>query len=189
MVERADNGILRISSVVIGVVFGLFGCFTNASDDDYRLPETVSNFELSKYVGTWHQIAHIPNRFQAMCVDDTRAEYLPSEDSLLKVINSCRDNSSNLRVAEGVARIGSKYRDTARLEVRFAPKWLSFLPFVWGDYWVLDIDSEYTSVLVGSPDYKFLWILAREQEIPRHRYKQLEHKARELGFDTGKLVR
>ena len=189
MVERTDNRILRILCVVVGVVFGLFGCLADTLAEDIKPLETVSNFDLSRYVGTWYQIAHIPNRFQAMCVDDTRAEYLLSEESMLKVINSCRDYDYNLHVAEGVARIGSKYLDTARLEVRFAPKWLSFLPFVWGDYWVLDIDSEYTSVLVGSPNYKFLWILAREPEIPIDRYKQLAHRAGELGFDASKLVR
>jgi apolipoprotein D and lipocalin family protein len=29
--------------------------------------------------------------------------------------------------------------------VRFAPRWLSFLPMVWGDYWVIDLDPAYTA--------------------------------------------
>ena len=28
-------------------------------------PETESDFSLSRYMGTWYQIAFIPNRFQA----------------------------------------------------------------------------------------------------------------------------
>ena len=90
---------------------------------------------------------------------------------------------------EGVARIAAKYNDPARLEVRFAPKWLSFLPFIWGDYWVLDIDSEYNSVLIGSPDRKYLWILAREPMISIERYAELTKRADALGFNATKLVK
>ena len=42
----------------------------------------------------------------------------------------------------------------------FAP-FLSFLPFVWGDYWVLGLADDYSWAVVGSPDREYLWILAR----------------------------
>ena len=152
------------------------------------VPETVGDFDIEKYAGKWYQIAYLPNRFQSMCAKETQAEYTVLADHL-KVINSCRDDNSVLHVAEGVARIGTKYRDPAKLEVRFAPDWLSFLPLVWGDYWVLDIDRLYTSVLVGSPDYRFLWILARETSISSEKYQELVEKAGRLGFDVSRLVR
>lgn len=47
---------------------------------------------------------------------------------------------------------------TSKLEVRFAPVFLSFLPMVWGDYCVIGLDPDYRWAIVGSPDRKYLWL-------------------------------
>ncbi len=44
----------------------------------------------------------------------------------------------------------------------FLPEFLRWIPFTNGDYWVLKIDDAYTVALVGTPDYKCLWLLARD---------------------------
>lgn len=49
-----------------------------------------------------------------------------------------------------------------QLEVSFLPEFLRWIPFTNGDYWVLKIDDAYTVALVGTPDYKCLWLLARD---------------------------
>ena len=161
----------------------------SVSTESSDAPETVPNFNIKKYLGSWHQIAYIPNRFQSMCIAGTKAEYILISEARLKVINSCQDIDSTIHRAEGLARVNAKYQDPARLEVRFAPKWFSFLPFVWGDYWVLDIDTEYSSGLVGSPDRRYLWVLSRTREISQERYSQLIGRARQLGFDINNLVK
>ena len=33
----------------------------------------------------------------------------------------------------------------------FAPGWLSWLPMVWGNYWVIDLDPAYTLAAVSEP--------------------------------------
>lgn len=104
------------------------------------------------------------------------------------IVNSCRDRDGVLRRADGEGRLNKKYVDPARLEVRFAPAWLSFLSVVWGDYWVLKIDPDYSVVLVGSPDRQYLWVLARNKSIPTEIYRNLLSIADSRGFNTALMV-
>ena len=151
-------------------------------------PETESDFSLSRYMGTWYQIAFIPNRFQAFCASEPSAQYSLVNSKRIKIVNSCRDRDGVLRRAHGQGRLNKKYDDPARLEVRFAPAWLSFLSAVWGDYWVLEIDSDYSVVLVGSPDRKYLWVLARDKSISNELYNNLLRIAQKKGFNPELMV-
>jgi apolipoprotein D and lipocalin family protein len=88
--------------------------------------------------------------------------------------------------AIGAARqIGSA--TSPKLKVRFAPAWLSFLPFVWGNYWVIDLDDKYQLVAVSEPSREYLWILARTPTIAPDDYKRLLARLTQQGFDLSKL--
>jgi apolipoprotein D and lipocalin family protein len=79
-------------------------------------------------------------------------------------------------------------RTLAKLKVRFAPAALSFLPFVWGDYWILGLASDYTWATVGSPDRNYLWILARTPVLDAERLASALAAARDNGFDVERLT-
>ena len=52
---------------------------------------TVSDFDVQRYLGTWHEIAAIPAWFQRNCASDTTAVYTPApEPGEIAVTNSCR---------------------------------------------------------------------------------------------------
>ncbi len=150
---------------------------------------TVRGFDLSRYLGTWHQIALLPNRFQARCVADTSAHYALRSDGRIEVVNRCREKDGNFAQAVGVARRNADHDNPAILEVRFAPAWLSMLPFVWGDYWVIALSDDYRAALVGAPNRKYLWILAREPRLDDAEYARLVDIAKAQGFDVANLKR
>lgn len=152
-------------------------------------PGTVVGFDLSRYMGLWHQVAHFPNRFQSFCAGDTTARYILSKDHNVEVVNQCRDSEGVIHQATGVARRQQKHNDPARLEVRFAPAVLSFLPFVWGDYWVLHVEPDYDVAVVGSPNRRYLWILARNRTISERTYNKMLEIALSEGFSVSRLVR
>lgn len=97
---------------------------------------TVETVDLSRYVGDWFEIARFPNRFQRRCIKDVRASYVRRSDGRIEVINRCRVADGTVTEARGIARVVDE-RTSAKLKVRFAPAVLSFLPMVWGDYWIL----------------------------------------------------
>jgi apolipoprotein D and lipocalin family protein len=100
------------------------------------------------------------------------------------VVNECRTADGKQKTARGVAKRATAGGPASRLKVRFAPRILSFLGFVWGDYWVLDLAEDYSHALIGSPDRKYLWVLSREPGMEEDRYARILEKARGMGFDV-----
>jgi apolipoprotein D and lipocalin family protein len=154
-----------------------------------RPVEVVPGVDLDRYAGVWHEIAHLPNRFQDDCGCCVTATYTRREDGHLTVVNACRTVDGKPKAVEGEAKLASEDGPSSKLKVRFAPRFLSFLGFVWGDYWVLDLDQEYSYALVGSPDRKYLWVLAREPRMDEETYTGLLEKAGGMGFDVTRVQR
>lgn len=148
----------------------------------------VASLNVPRYLGTWYEIAKFPNRFQKTCASNTSAQYSARPDGTLSVRNRCTDAEGKVNEAEGQARqIGNA--TSPKLEVRFAPAWLSFLPFVWGNYWVIDIDNDYQLVAVSEPKREYLWILSRTPEVNDKAYDELLTRLGKNGFDLKRLER
>ncbi|MDY7577249.1 lipocalin family protein [Herbaspirillum sp. RTI4] len=148
--------------------------------------QTVGTVDLQRYAGTWYEIAKFPNRFQKKCIANTRADYAAQEDGRISVLNQCKVAGGVVDQVNGVARIVDT-KTNARLKVRFAPAWLSWLPFVWGDYWIIGLTPDYSVATVGSPDRDYLWILSRTKSLSTAAYDAAVDKATRQGFDTSKL--
>ena len=167
----------------------LFGYPEKSIDDDEKNPvTTVKSVDLDRYAGKWFEIARYPNRFQKKCVGNVTATYTLKGKDGVEVLNECLKKNGETTKAKGKAKIVDK--DTnAKLKVRFAPGWLSWLPFVWGDYWILALDDDYKHVMIGDPGRDYLWILSREPELEEATYQTLLEKADGMGFDKKKLVK
>jgi apolipoprotein D and lipocalin family protein len=137
---------------------------------------SVPDLDISRYAGEWHEIARLPMFFQRQCVDD----------GLIGVRNRCRDNDGEMEDVEGVARRIEGY--PGRLQVRFAPDWLSWLPFTWADYWVIALDPQYQWAVVGEPGREYLWILSRTPELGRTQFDQIKAQVVAMGYDLDELI-
>ena len=147
---------------------------------------TVPSVNLDRYVGEWFEIARFPNRFQRECVGEVRARYTRRPDGRIDVLNQCRTERGG-KEASGIARVVDA-RTSAQLKVRFAPAALSFLPFVWGDYWIIGLADDYSWAVVGSPDREYLWILARTDRLDEQSSAAARKAAAANGFDVARLV-
>jgi apolipoprotein D and lipocalin family protein len=142
--------------------------------------------DLDRYVGDWFEIARFPNRFQRQCLGDVRATYARRPDGRLDVVNRCRTAEGETE-ARGVARIVDE-RSFAKLKVRFAPSWLTWLPVVWGDYWIIGLAPDYSWAVVGDPGREYLWILGRAPHLDDESIAAARAAARHHGFDVDRLV-
>lgn len=150
--------------------------------------KTVAAVNLDRYAGEWHEIARFPTWFQKKCAGDVRATYARRSDGRIDVVNRCRQQDGSTSEAQGVARIEDA-RTNAKLKVRFAPAALSWLPFVWGDYWIIGLADDYSWAVVGSPNREYLWILARSPELDEKQYTTATRIAADNGFDISRLAR
>ena len=91
-------------------------------------------------------------------------------------------------IATGEAKVPDK-DEPGKLKVRFAPGWLSWLPWVWGNYWVIELGPEYQYSVIGDPGRDYFWILSREPEMDEATYQGILERAKEKGFDPARVVR
>jgi len=176
---------MKMFSAVFAIGILFIGLPANSQTSDAPV-KTIASLDVPRYLGTWYEIAKFPNWFQRKCAANTKAMYSLRPEGTLKVMNSCKTVDGDISEAEGTARqIGSK--DSPQLEVRFAPVWLSFLPMVWGDYWVVDLDSQYQVAAVSDPRREYLWILSRTPQLDKKVYDELLQRLQAQQFDIRKL--
>jgi len=141
--------------------------------------ETVSHVDLEQYLGLWYEIARFPQSFEEGCSCSV-AEYSMNEDGSIRVLNSCFKDGE-LHTAEGSATVTDK-KTNAKLKVKF------FAPFT-GKYWIIALASDYSYAMVGHPNRKYLWILARKPQMNNQVYNHLVVQAAGQSFDIRKLVK
>jgi apolipoprotein D and lipocalin family protein len=142
--------------------------------------EVVPSVDLQRYLGTWCEIATIPQRFQKGCVAVT-AEYSLRKDGDIEVVNTCRQETldGKVRQVRGKAWLVDSTTN-AKLKVRF------FWPFS-GSYWIIGLDADYSWAVVGHPSRKYLWILSRAPQIDDALYEDLLRLVAGQGYDLAKI--
>ncbi|MFM2152850.1 MAG: hypothetical protein RL199_1285 [Pseudomonadota bacterium] len=159
------------------------GCQTTTTARRQLPPvQTVAHVEVERYLGTWHEIARFPHRFQNGCTGTT-ATYAMRSDGDIDVVNSCRLGRLDGREkrARGWARVVDR-RSNAKLEVSF------FRPF-WGAYWVIDLAPDYSYAVVGHPGRDYLWILSRTPTMDGPTYDAILARLRLQGYEVGRLMK
>lgn len=140
----------------------------------------VKPFVLSKYLGTWYEIARIDFRHERN-LENTKAEYNMNYDGEISVVNSGYNSvTGEYTEAKGKVKFASD-DGSAMMKVSF------WGPFYSG-YNVIALDDDYQYALVAGDNHKYLWLLSREKSIPdiiRRKYLQI---AKEAGYDTSKLL-
>jgi len=153
-----------------------------SSDASSAPLEAITSLDVPRYMGTWYEIAKYPNWFQKRCIANTSATYAVQPNGMLQVLNRCQKEDGSMSEALGAAKqVGDA--NSPKLEVRFAPAWLSFLPFVWGNYWVIDLDPQYQLAAVSEPSRKYLWVLSRSKTVEPKAYEALLQRLKQKGFN------
>ena len=147
---------------------------------------TIASLDIKRYMGTWYELARYPNRFQRDCAGPAVAAYSLQPDGQVRVVNRCPQADGKTDEAIGEARrVGEP--GSARLEVRFAPAWLSWLPMVWGNYWVIDLDPAYQISVVSEPTREYRGVLSRTPTVEPAGWEALMTRLRDKGFDLSRL--
>lgn len=149
----------------------------------------VDSIDVSRYMGVWYEIARMPNSFQSDCIGDVTATYVLLESGQIRVVNRCKVEDGTFSESEGLAIRADDEEPNSKLKVRFAPAILSWLPWVWGDYWVIDLAPDYSHVVIGEPDREQLWILARTPKMDETVLEKILDRVRGKGYDLSGLMR
>ncbi|MDD0845290.1 lipocalin family protein [Pseudomonas sp. Gutcm_11s] len=171
--------------ILLSLLFVLAGCAGSGEPD--QPPQTAGQVDLQRYQGTWYELARLPMFFQRNCVA-SEAHYRLQESGSVAVTNRCRTATGEWQEALGEARLQQEGR-TDKLWVHF-DNWFSnlFPGLTRGEYWVLYLDADYQTALVGHPNREYLWLLSRSPEVASAVSERLLAEARSRGYDTAELV-
>ncbi len=161
-----------------------------ASDDPTFPPvptgDTVDRVEVGQYVGTWYEIASIPQGFQRDCTGTT-ATYAVVDAATISVVNRCYNVTldGELFEIEGTATVVDA-ASNARLEVDFG--------FAKAPYWIVDLavasgTDAYPWAVVSNPERSSLWVLSRTPQMDEARYQALVARLAARGFGPERLVK
>ncbi|MBD9501648.1 lipocalin family protein [Pseudomonas sp. PDM17] len=160
----------------------LSGCAGSAQQP----PQTVQ-VDFKRYEGTWYELARKPMFFQRHCAQ-SEAHYRLQDDASVAVTNRCLTTDGQWDQATGRAEAQVPGR-TDKLWVRFDNTFSRIFPgLAKGDYWVLYVDDDYQTALVGNPNREYLWLLSRQPVVPDATRMKLLELAHERGYQTDDLI-
>lgn len=173
--------LIKAIPVIAALASYLVSC---KSTQPTNLP-TQTSVDLKRYTGQWYEVFRLPNSFQKTGAK-AQANYSLNPDGSIKVVNSQISQENKLSSIEGTATQVSG-SNGSRLKVRFKG-FASLAPVPsYGNYWILHVEPDYSAALVGTPDRKYLWMLARDPQSVSTKKVEYANKAKSLGFDTEKL--
>jgi apolipoprotein D and lipocalin family protein len=156
-------------------LFSWFGC------GEKLALNTVNQLDIDRYLGTWYEIARLPNSFEDGLICCT-ANYSLREDGKIEVLNrGFKVEKGTFTEAKGSA-VQPDPAIPGELKVTF------FWPFA-GDYYIFHLDADYRYVLIGEPGRKYFWILSRDPKMDDSLYQSLVEIAKKEGFAVDQLIK
>jgi apolipoprotein D and lipocalin family protein len=168
--------------LILGLGFLVFLTQGRVAAETKAPPQTVSAVDLSQYMGKWYEIAAIPMFFERQCVANTTAEYAQLVSGEVSVFNSCEKANGKRQSAVGQGRVVDS-QSNAKLKISFLNLPLLGWQF-WasGDYWIIDLAPDYSTALIGHPNRKYGWILARSPKLSTETLNSLSQKLAQQGY-------
>lgn len=174
---------MKVTLLVLGLIVSTLASSAN------RVPlHTVDYVDIQRYLGKWYEIARFDQKFQKGCTA-TSATYTLRKDGDIAVKNECRLNNPNGKQKVSYGRAWVVDTDSnAKLKVQFFLKRFK-IPFLAGNYWILELGDNYEYAIIGDPSREYLWFLSRTKTISERLYSHLINRAQDMNFDTTKLIR
>jgi apolipoprotein D and lipocalin family protein len=178
-------GISYLGYLVIFLAVFVFLVPMANGKEDKDVPTTVESVDLDRYTGLWYEIARLPNRFQKQCVKNVTAYYRLLSDGKIEVVNRCLQTDGKADEVKGIAKVVDLI-NFSRLKVSFfRPLGISLF---WGDYWIIGLGANYEYAVVGTPDRKYGWILARQSRLENKQLDEIFDLLRRQGYQPDDFI-
>lgn len=168
-------------SLKMWLLLPFYGLMSACSTKPVHNLNVINNFESSRYLGIWYEIARLDHSFERG-LEQVNAHYSSDKnDGSIQVTNTGFNTTrQKWESAKGTAYfVGDP--TLGALKVTF------FWPF-YGAYNIIALDSDYQNALVAGPNYRYLWLLSRNKTMPDTIKENYLEIAQKHGFDINKLI-
>ncbi|WP_231490021.1 lipocalin family protein [Pedobacter sp. Leaf170] len=145
---------------------------------DKNLP--VNKLDLKKYAGTWYSLYSIPTIFDKGS-RETTTKYTLNNDGFYNVLTTYKKPNDEKVYSRSSKMFPSEEGNNGELQAQF----------IWPikiDYWIIELADDYSYVVVGHPEHKFLFIMSRNQTMPKKTHDDIVARCKAKGYDVSKLT-
>ncbi|MEV0295478.1 lipocalin family protein [Nocardia sp. NPDC050710] len=146
-------------------------------------PAPVPELDLDRYLGTWYQLAAVPQHFNLACARDTRATYALDPQGNISVYNRCTTWANTVNDITGTATIND--RETgAQLHVSFPGVPTQDRLDGPTNYIVTALGPDYSWALVTDPSRISGFVLSREPALDAQQWNRIRAAIETAGQNT-----
>jgi apolipoprotein D and lipocalin family protein len=143
----------------------------------------IASLDVDRYLGTWNQIAAVPQPFNLECARDTQANYSLIDPANIRVENTCTTWSGEQNRIVGNARVNDTVTN-AQLHVSFPGVPTQENPEGPTNYIVAYIADDYSWALVGDPLRTSGFILSRSPEVSTEKFREIRSVVESKGYNS-----
>jgi len=145
---------------------------------DKNLP--VDKLDLKKYAGTWYSLYSIPTIFDKGS-RETTTKYTLNKEGFYNVLTTYKKPKDEKIYSRNSKMFPLEDGSNGELQAQF----------IWPikvDYWIIELANDYSYVVVGHPDHKFLFIMSRNQTMPKKTHDEIVARCKAKGYEVNKLT-
>lgn len=146
--------------------------------------QPVERVEIERYLGTWKQLAAIPQWFDAACLRDTTAVYTLNPDGTVRVANRCGGPFGSTISITGRARVADQ-QTNAQLQVTFLN--IGGPIYTGTNYVIVGLADDYSWAVVTDPRRSSAFVLSRTPTQPPAVIARMQAILAENGLDSCRL--
>lgn len=163
-----------------GLLLLVPGCATSRSVKP-TLP-LATNVNLPRFMGDWFVIANIPTFLEKDAHDALESYELRPDGTIATTFRFRRGSPDGpLKVYHPTGLI---HDPVTKAEWRMQFLW----PFK-AAYLILRVDDAHQLTVIGVPNRRYVWIMARTPTLPEEQYQEVVHFLESVGYDTSRLQR
>ena len=141
--------------------------------------EPVERVDLERFMGDWYVIANIPT-FLEKGAHNAVESYELDSDGTIATTFTFRDGAFD----------GPVKTYTPRGFITSESNAVWGMQFIWpikADYRIVYLDETYSTTVIGRNRRDFVWIMAREPQIPATRYEEIFTMLGDVGYDVSAI--
>lgn len=149
--------------------------------------QPVPSLDVERYLGTWFQLASVPQPFSLECARDTRATYSLNDPTNVRVDNRCTTWTGGENRIIGNARVNDATTQ-AQLHVSFPGVPFQSTPDGPTNYIVTFIADDYSWAFVGDPARLSGFVLSRTPAVSYEQWREIRSVVESRGYNACLLL-
>ena len=167
--------VMKLSALISVLAF--IGC---SSTPKYE--KTVASVDINKFMGPWYVMAGRFTMFETEVHNGVETYTWNKQENRIDISFDYNQGGFDGKV-KSYPQKGWIHNTTTNSHWMVSPFWpLKF------DYLIIDLANDYSWTVIGVPDQKYVWIMARDYKISRDKLDEIIKSIAAKGYNMNELV-